>query len=103
MIEDITLATLLTAAGAGIGAGIVTLFVDVLKVPFPRINGIIATFVAALILYVVVFLDANVWTLGAGFVIFLAWLFCSAAAFGLHKTLLASVSDKIGEFERTTP
>lgn len=98
-MDNITLASLLTAAGAGIAGGIVTLFVDVLKVPFPNINGLITTFIASLVLYVAVFIDSGVLTLGFAFIVFLSWLTCAAAAFGLHKSILAPVSAKIGELE----
>lgn len=98
----ITLASLLTAAGALIAATIVTLLVDVLKVPFPNLNGLIATFVASLILYVIVFFDSGILTLGELFLVFLSWLACAAAAFGLHKSVLAGVSESIGKLERQT-
>lgn len=100
--NPITLAALLTGVGLTIAATIVTLFVDVLKIPFPTINGLGATFVATIILYVLVFIDHNVFTVEAGFEVFVAWLGCTAAAFGLHKTVLAGVSDKIGTLERPT-
>lgn len=100
MIDSITLAMLLTAAGAGIAAAIVTLFVDVIKVPFPTISGIQATFVASLVLYALVFVDGGIFTIEAAFEAGLAWLFCAAAAFGLHSTLLAPVSARIGTLER---
>lgn len=95
--STLTLASLLTAAGALIAATIVTLLVDVLKRPFPSLDGMIATFVASLVLYVLVFIDANVWTVGEGFICFLAWLACAAAALGVHKAVLdpTGVSDKI--------
>lgn len=93
----VTLASLLTAAGALIASIIVTTFVDVLKRPFPNLDGMIATFVASFVLYVLVFIDANVWTIAGGFVCFLAWLACATAALGVHKAVLGptSVSDKI--------
>lgn len=95
MLEGITLASLLTAAGAGIAAAIVTLFVDVLKVPFTTLNGVVAAFIASAVLYVAAFLSVANFTLEGGFEAFIAWLTCAAAAFGLHKTVLASVSNGI--------
>lgn len=97
-MDGVTLASLLTAAGALIAATIVTVFIDVLKRPFPNVDGMIATFIASALLYTLVFLNTpQPWTLEGAFAAFLAWLACAAAALGVHKAVLSplGVSDSI--------
>lgn len=95
--DGVVLADLLTAAGAGIAATIVTLLVDLWKVVWAKtvpalanIDGVFLSAVFALVLYVFVGADAasGGLTLAVGFSVFLAWLTCTAAAVGVHKAVI---------------
>lgn len=101
--DNLTLADLLTAAGAGIAGTIVTLLVDVWKAVFEKaapklsdIDGVFLTAVFALILYVLVGIEVAGTTtstvLALAFSVFLAWLFCTAAAIGVHKVVVKPIT-----------
>lgn len=93
---EITFASLLTAAGAGIAAGLVTGFVDLVKASVPIIkdwNGAAMAFAASGVLYVLAALATNVATLDAALVVFVAWLTCATAAVGLHKVVVKPAVD----------
>ena len=90
MIEGITFASLLTAAGAGIAAGLITTLVELAKritVDSLPVSGAALAFGLSAILYVLVGIATGVSTLDAGLVVFVAWLTCATAAVGVHSTL----------------
>lgn len=98
-MDGITLASLLSAVGAGIAGTIVTLLVDVWKVVFEKvapklaaIDGVFLTGVFSLILYVLAGVSIGVDTLEEGFTVFLSWLFCAAAAVGVHKAVVKQIT-----------
>lgn len=92
-LDGITFAFLLTAAGAGIAAGIITTLVEVVKaVPAlafltTRLAGASLAFLFSLVLYVLAGIATGVNSLDRGLVVFLAWLTCATAAVGIHSTL----------------
>lgn len=95
---DITFASLLTAAGAGVAAAIVTSFVELVKQALPPAanwNGAVLAFAASGVLYVLAGVSTGVSTLDAGLGVFLAWLTCATAAVGIHKVALGPAVDKI--------
>ena len=96
MPEDITFAVLLTAAGAGVAAGIVTGAVSLIKTALANTivgtwDGAIMAFGFSLVLYVLAGVATNVNTLDAGLGVFLAWLTCATAAVGIHKVVTTPV------------
>ena len=101
-MDDITFAVLLTAAGAGIAAGLVTSFVSLLKTVFAKFttwdpNGMILAFIFSAILYVLAAISTKVDSLDKGLVVFIAWLTCATAAIGIHKVIVNPIVDKINE------
>lgn len=101
MFEDgITFAVLLTAAGAGIAAGIVTGTVSLIKTalantPVGKWDGMVMAFVISAALYVLAALATNVSTLDAGLGVFLAFLTCATAAVGIHKAVVNPIVDAV--------
>jgi hypothetical protein len=92
----VTFAVLLTAAGAGIAAGIVTGVVSLIKTAFANTvigtwDGMIMAFVISAALYVLAGVATGVSTLDAGLGVFLAWLTCSTAAVGIHKVVVKPI------------
>ena len=90
-MDGITFSALLTAAGAGIAAGIVTSVVSLVKTALPIAvdwNGAALAFGASAVLYVLAAFATGVNTLDGALGVFLAWLTCSTAAVGLHKTIV---------------
>lgn len=77
-MDAITFAVLLTAAGAGIAAGIITTLVELLKSVFPvlaeRVSGAALAFFLSAILFVLAGIATSVTTLDQALVVFLAWL-----------------------------
>ena len=97
-MDGITFAALLTAAGAGIAAGIVTGFVDLVKASIPPlkdINGAGMAFGVSAVLYVLAGIATNVGSLDAGLEVFIAWLTCATAAVGLHKVVIKPMVEKV--------
>lgn len=100
MFEGITFAALLTAAGAGIAAGIVTGTVSLAKTAIPAIaewNGAGLSFIGSGVLYVLAGVATGVATLDAGLGVFLAWLTCATAAVGIHKVAVKPVAERIAD------
>lgn len=93
----ITLESLLLAASVPIAAGILTSLVDVLLRVAPRLDGMIVTFIASFVLFVLVFVQVADYTLNGAFACFLAWLAVATSALGIHKAVLGplGVSDAI--------
>jgi hypothetical protein len=98
-MTDITFAALLTAAGAGIAAGIVTSAVSLIQngIPFTaRWNGATLAFIGSGVLYVLAAVATSVATLDAALGVFLAWLTCATAAVGIHKVIVNPIVGRIG-------
>ena len=90
MPTDITFASLLTAAGAGIAAGIITALTELLKGVFAGpLTGRahMVAFGLSALLYVVAGFATSVDTLDEGLVVFLAWLTCATASVGVYATI----------------
>jgi hypothetical protein len=89
--EGITFALLLTAAGAGIAASIITGVVAILTSVFPGIqtyvNGAQLAFLFSAILFVLAGIAVGVDSLDEGLVVFVAWLTTAAAAVGVHQVV----------------
>jgi len=93
-MPELTFAALLTAAGAGIAAVIVTTFISLVKTAISAIanwDGALMAFVLTAILYVFAGIAVGVPSLDAGLNIFIAWLTCATAAVGVHKTIVKPV------------
>ena len=91
--HTMTFADLLTAAGAGIAATVVTLAVEVIKTglaktPIGAWDGVMMAFILSAVLYVLAGVATGVATLDAGLTIFIAWLTCASAAVGVHKVIV---------------
>ena len=96
----ITFADLLTAAGAGIAATLITLAVDVIKTglnktPIGHVDGVMVAFVLSAVLYVFAGIATNVSTLDAGLAVVIAWLTCASAAVGVHKVVVSPVMEQV--------
>ena len=92
---DITFASLLTAAGAGVAAAIVSAFVELIKRSIPVAadwNGATMAFVASAVLYLLAGIATGVATLDPALVVFVAWLTCGLAAVGVHRTVIAPLA-----------
>ena len=89
--DTLTFAILLTAAGAGIAAGIITALVELIKSALPtvaqRFTGAFLAFVLSAILYVLAGIAVGVSTLDAGLVVFVAWITAATSAVGIHSTI----------------
>ena len=96
--EDITFAALLTAAGAGVAAGVITALVELLKVVaapvVAKVSGAGVAFIASAILYVLAGIATGANTLDKGLVVFIAWLTCATAAVGIHASIRTARSDR---------
>jgi len=94
---SITFAVLLTAAGTGVAAGIITALVQLLKSAFPaldaRFSGAAMAFVLSAVLYVVAGAAVGVTSLDAALVVFLAWLTCAVASVGVYATVKHATTD----------
>ena len=96
-MPEITFAALLTAAGAGIAAGIVTSAVSLIQAGLPftvNWNGAMMAFVLSAVLYVLAAIATSVGTLDAGLNVFIAWLTCATAAVGIHKVIVNPIVAK---------
>ena len=86
---SITFAVLLTAAGTGIAAGIITGFVAliarVLPTLYAKISGALLAFIVSAILYVLAAVAVGVDNLDQVLVVFIAWLTCATAAIGVDQ------------------
>jgi hypothetical protein len=94
---DITFASLLDAAGAGVAAGIITALISVIKTSIPATanwHGATLAFILSAVLYVFVGLSVGVSTLDAGLGVFIAWLTCAASAVGLHEVVVVPAVDR---------
>jgi hypothetical protein len=97
-MEQITFASLLTAAGAGIAAGIITSTVELLKRSIPPLaeaNGATMAFVLSAVLYALAAIATAVGTLDAALVVFVAWLTCGTAAVGAHRLVVRPLQAQI--------
>ena len=85
----ITFAFLLTAAGVGIAAGIITAVVALLLKTFPSIRthvtGAALAFALSGILFILAGVSVGADSLDEGLVVFVAWLTCATAAVGVHQ------------------
>jgi hypothetical protein len=90
-MNDLSFATLLTAAGAGIAAGLVTTLVEVLKTTWGResmpVSGAALSFGLSAVLYLLAGIATGVDSLDDGLVLFVAWLTCTTSAVGVHSTI----------------
>ena len=90
-MNDLSFATLLTAAGAGIAAGLVTTLVEVLKTAWGReslpVSGAALAFGLSAVLYLLAGIATGVASLDDGLVVFVAWLTCATSAVGVHSTI----------------
>lgn len=90
-MPEITFAALLTAAGAGVGATIVTGFISLIKTAFGKIenwNGAAMAFILTAILYLLAGIATGVGSLDAALNVFVAWLTCATSAVGIHKVIV---------------
>lgn len=100
-MPEITFASLLTAAGAGIAAGLVTGLVSLIKTALsntpigPRLDGMLMAFGLSAVLYLLAGIATSVSTLDAGLGVFLAWLTCATAAVGVHKAVVKPVIEAV--------
>jgi hypothetical protein len=95
---DITFADLLTAAGTGVAAAIITALISVLRTSIPavaNIHGALLAFVLSAILYVLAAIATSAFTLDTGLAVFLAWLTCATAAVGVHETITKPTVSRI--------
>lgn len=102
MLEGVTFAVFLTAAGCGVAAALITGLVSLLKatdengkpvVPWLGAqSGARLAFLGSGILYVLTALATNVSTLDAGLGVFVAWLTCATAAVGVHKAIVKPIA-----------
>lgn len=89
-MPEVTFASFLSAAGAGIAAGIITGLVQLLKGVFPgplEGRGAQAAFILSAILYTLTGIATGVSTLDAGLIVVIAWLTCATAAVGVYVTI----------------
>lgn len=99
-MPDLTFAALLTAAGAGVAAGLVTSFVSLVKTVFAstRIgnwDGMIMAFVLSALLYIAAAFAVPMPTPDSFLNLFIAFLTCATAAVGIHKVIVNPVVDKV--------
>lgn len=101
-MDGVTFAALLTAAGAGIAATIVTLTVDLIKTAFTRFggqdwDGMVMAFGISAVLYVLAAVATNAINggLDALLGVFLAWLTCATAAVGIHKAVVKPIAETV--------
>jgi hypothetical protein len=87
--DNLTFAILLTAAGAGVAATIITGLVALILRTFPavaaRVTGASLAFIASAVLFLLAGIAVGVDTLDEGLVVFVAWLTCATAAVGVHQ------------------
>ena len=90
-MSELSFASLLTAAGAGVAAGLVTTLVEVLKTAWGReglpASGAALAFGLGAVLYLLAGIATGVDSLDAGLVVFVAWLTCATSAVGVHSTI----------------
>ena len=90
-MTDLSFASLLTAAGAGISAGLVTTLIELLKVAWAPgrvpISGAALAFGLSAALYLLAGVATGVDSLDKGLVVFVAWLTCATSAVGVHSTI----------------
>jgi hypothetical protein len=90
-MNDLNFATLLTAAGAGIAAGLVTTLVELAKTVWGKetmpVSGAALAFGLSAVLYLLAGIATGVDSLDASLVVFVAWLTCATSAVGVHSTI----------------
>ena len=90
-MTDLSFASLLTAAGAGIAAGLVTTLVELLKTARGNerlpVSGAALAFALSALLYLLAGVATGVDSLDDGLVVFVAWLTCATSAVGVHSTI----------------
>jgi len=97
-MPELTFAALLTAAGAGVAAGLVTALISLIRTAVPQAeawNGAAMAFVLTGALYVLAGVSVGVPTLDAGLGLFIAWLTCATAAVGVHKVIVKPAVNRI--------
>lgn len=94
MLDTPTLALILTAAGATIGAGLVTGLIELLKRTIPVIGTRswepALAFISSAVLVILAFVDQHDYTLEAGFAAFIAWLAVAKLATGIHDEITSA-------------
>ena len=90
-MNELSFASLLSAAGAGIAAGLVTTLVELAKTVWGResmpVSGAALAFGLSAVLYILAGIATGVGSLDAGLVVFVAWLTCATSAVGVHSTI----------------
>jgi hypothetical protein len=90
-MSAISFASLLTAAGAGVAAGLITSLVEVVKTVWGResmpVSGAALAFALSAVLYLLAGIATGVASLDAGLAVFVAWLTCATSAVGVHSTI----------------
>ena len=90
-MSDLSFASLLTAAGAGVAAGLMTTLVELLKTAWGRdalpASGAALAFGLSAALYLLAGNATGVDSLDEGLVVFVAWLTCATSAVGVHATI----------------
>lgn len=97
-MEPVTFEALLSAAGAGIAAGIITAAVSLLRTAIPLTanwNGATMAFVGAGVLYALAGVATGVNSLDAGLGVFIAFLTCGAAAVAGYELVTKPVMAKV--------
>jgi len=94
-VDDITFASLLTAAGAGVAAALVTSTVELLKRVIGDAlagQGARLAFALSAGLYLLAAIATEAWPVPDELlVVFVAWLTCASAAVGIHRTVERAV------------
>jgi hypothetical protein len=94
--DNITFAILLTAAGTGIAAGIITAFVALLERVFVNlgqyVTGAGLAFISSAVLYGFAAFAVGVDSFDEGLVVFVSWLTCATAAVGVHQVATGALT-----------
>lgn len=98
-MDAIHLADLLgQTTGAVMAGGIVTALVSALKTYLPPVddwNGMVMAFAAASVLYVLVAIQLQAYSLDAAFAVFMSWLACLGASTLGHKYVVKPIAEKV--------
>lgn len=99
-MPDLTFAALLTAAGAGIAATLITSFVSLIKTVFAKTpigtwDGMIMAFVLSALLYVADWLQLVTPSPDTLLALVIAWLVCAMSAVGIHKAVVNPLVDAV--------
>ena len=104
MLDAPTFAGFLGTTGAVVAGGVITLFVSVIKTYLPftqKWDGMVMTFIAAVVLYLLTGFAVGVPTLDAGLGIFTAWLACLASGIAGHKVVVNPIVDAVQAAPKT--